>query len=40
MSMQSNINVVVSLIGGLPIYETISLAVLNRPGEFSTDNYL
>ena len=29
-----------SLIGGLPIYETISFSELNRPGKFSTDNYL
>ena len=32
-------NVVVSLIGGLPI-ETISLTELNRPGKVSTDNCL
>ena len=27
-----------SLIGGLPIYETIPLTELNRPGKVSTDN--
>ena len=44
----SNINVnatliltnVVSLIGGLPIYENIPLTELNRPGKVSTDNCL